>query len=111
MEMSAMSSFVAVPRYGYFLQVLQIFAYLKCQYVAILVFDPSYPEIDDTQFERKDWSGLYGSERESVPENSPKPKGKEFIITAYVDASFAGFKLTRRSITGCIVYLNSAPIY
>ena len=90
---------------------MQIFAYLKCHHAARLVFDPSYSEIDDTQFERKDWSGFYGSEKKHVPANSLKPKGKEFIITVYVDASFAGFKLTRISRTGFVVYLNSAPIY
>ena len=111
MEVSAMSSFVAAPRYGHFLQLLQIFAYLICHHAVKLVFDPSYPEIDDTQFERKDWSGFYGSEKEPVPANSPKPKWKEFIITAYVDVSFAGYKLTRRSRTGFIVYLNSTPIH
>ena len=111
MEVSAMSSFVAAPRYGPFFQLLQIFAYLKCHHDARLVFDPSYSEIDDTQFERKDWSGFYGSEKKHVPANSLKPKGKEFIITVYVDASFAGCKLTRISRTGFVVYLNSAPIY
>jgi len=74
MEVSSMSTFVAAPRYGHFLQLLQIFVYLKCHHAVRLVFDPSYPEIDDTQFERKDWSGFYGSEKEHVPENSPKPK-------------------------------------
>ena len=32
-------------------------------------------------------------------------------MRAYVDASFGGCKLTRKSRTGFIVYLNSAPIY
>ena len=41
----------------------------------------------------------------------PEPLGNEFIIRAYVDASFAGCKTTRRSRTGFIVYINSSPIY
>ena len=35
----------------------------------------------------------------------------EFVLRAYVDASFAGCKITRRSRTGFLVYLNSAPVY
>ena len=35
----------------------------------------------------------------------------ECRITAYVDADFAGDKLTRRSRSGFIVLLNGAPIY
>ena len=54
---------------------------------------------------------MYGITQEPLPENAPAPLGNEFIIRAYVDASFAGCKVTRRSRTGFIVYLNSAPIY
>ena len=78
---------------------------------ARLVFDPSYPNIDQEDFPRKDWSGFYGEEKESPPLNAPDSKGKEFIIRAYVNDSFTGCKLTRRSRTGFIVYLNSTPIY
>lgn len=54
---------------------------------------------------------MYGTEKEPIPANAPKPLGNEFIIRAYVDASFAGCKLTRRSRTGFIVFLNRAPIF
>lgn len=111
MEVSAMSSYVAMPREGHMQQLLHIFAYLKIHHNARVVFDPTYPDIDDESFERKDWSSMYGDTSEPIPENMPKPLGKEFLMRAYVDASFAGCKMTRRSRTGFIVYLNSAPIY
>jgi hypothetical protein len=47
----------------------------------------------------------------SLPLNASESKCKEFIIRAYVDASFAGCKLTRGSRTWFIVYHNSTPIY
>ena len=111
MEVSSLSSYIAMPREGHMQQVLHIFAYLKINHNARVVFDPSYPEIDNNMFERKDWSSMYGTDKESVPGNAPRPMGNEFIIRAYVDASFAGCKLTRRSRTGFIVYLNNSPIY
>ena len=37
--------------------------------------------------------------------------GKEFIIHAFVDADFAGDSLTRRSRSGFLVMLNSAPLF
>ena len=43
--------------------------------------------------------------------NAPEALGMEFIIRAYVDSDHAGDKLTRRSRTGFLVYLNSALIY
>ena len=54
---------------------------------------------------------MYGTDKEGIPTNAPSPMGNEFIIRVYVDASFAGCKVTRQSRTGSIVYLNSAPIY
>ena len=106
-----MSSFISGPRYGYFLQVLHIFAYLKCHHEARLVFDPSHPGIDFDAVERKDQSCFYGNGKESYPLNAPDIRGKEFIIRTYVDASFADCKLTRKSRTGFVVYLNSSPVY
>ena len=88
-----------------------IFAYLKSYHNARLGFDPTYPEINDDDFERKDWSGFYGDDKEPLPVNAPKPRGKEFIMRAYVDASFAGCKLSHRSRTGFIIFLNSSPVY
>lgn len=111
-EVSMLSSFVALPREGHLAQVLHIFAYLKSHYNARLMLDPSYPEINDADFEKNgDWSSYYGDEIDLPPNNAPKVKSKEFVIRAYVDASHACCKLTRRSRTGFIVYLNSAPIY
>ena len=54
MEVSAMSSYMAMPREGHMQQVLHIFAYLKINHNARVVFDPSYPEIDEEQFEKRD---------------------------------------------------------
>ena len=111
-EVSMLSSFVAMPRQGHLSQVLHIFAYLKSHGNARLVLDPSYPEINDEDFEKNgDWTAYYGDEVDLPPPNAPKPKAKEFIVKAYVDASHACCKLTRRSRTGFIVYLNKAPVY
>ena len=41
----------------------------------------------------------------------PEPKGREMMIVAYADVDLAGCKLTRRSRTGFIIYINQAPIY
>ena len=41
----------------------------------------------------------------------PTPCGKNMTMRVYVDADHAGDQVTRRSRTGFIVCLNSAPIY
>jgi len=110
-EVSMLSSHVALPREGHLQQVFHIFTYLKYHNNSSIVFDPSYPEIDYDKFERKDWKNFYGNDKEQLPDNMPEPMGKEFIIRCFVDADYAGEKLTRKSRTGFIVYLNCAPIY
>ena len=46
-----------------------------------MVFDPTEPEIDETQFSREDWSATpYGSCTEDVPPNAPEPQGVGFIM-------------------------------
>ena len=101
-----------MPREGHLTQVLSIFAYLKRYHNARIVFDPSYPDIDRDMFERRQWSSIYGEDlKEDIPLNAPEPLGLEFLMRAYIDADHAGDKLTRRSRSGLLVFLNSAPMY
>ena len=110
-EVSMLSSQLALPRDGHLEALYRIFAYLKCHHNSRIVFDPTYPEINESDFKEQDWSTFYGNIKEVRPENAPVPRGKGFIMTGYVDADHAGEKLTRRSRTGYIIFLNMAPIY
>ena len=40
----------------------------------------------------------------------PEPLGRGMVTTAYVDASHAANKITRRSHTGYVLFVNKAPI-
>ena len=42
--------------------------------------------------------------------NMPEPRGKSVNISAFVDADHVGNRITRRSHTGIIIYVNMAPI-
>ena len=75
------------------------------------MLDPTYPNIDEKMFERRNWSSFYGDTQELKPEGMPKPLGHEMIIRAFVDADFASDQVSRRSRTGFIVMLNMAPVY
>lgn len=70
---------------------LHVFEDTQC---ARAVIDPTYPDIDMDQFPKQEWSIMYGSDKEAAPGNAPKPIGNEFIIRVYVDASFAGCRVT-----------------
>jgi hypothetical protein len=113
LETSMMSSHLALPREGHLAQLYHIFAYLKKYHNSEMVFDPSDPAIDESQFEKQDWtSSEFGHvQKEELPGNMPEPRGLGFIMRAKVDADHAADTVTRRSRTGFLVYLNSAPIY
>mmetsp|Transcript_21435 Transcript_21435/g.31396 ORF Transcript_21435/g.31396 Transcript_21435/m.31396 type:complete len:109 (-) Transcript_21435:176-502(-) len=77
-----------------------------------MVFDPTETDINEYQFTHEDWSATaYGNCEEDLSPNMPNPRGVGFTMWAFVDSDHAGDLLTRRSCTGYIIFLNSAPIY
>jgi hypothetical protein len=76
LEVSMMSSHLALPREGHLQSVLHIFTYLKKYHNTELIFDPSYPVIDESAFERRDWtSSKFGGVDgiKELPKNAPEP--------------------------------------
>ena len=114
LEVSMMSSHLALPRKGHMEQVMQIFGYLRKYHNAELVFDPSDPTINEQDFERRDWASSefrHVEGREDLPPNMLEPSGLGFTIVAKVDADHASDTVTRRSRTGILVYLNCSLIH
>ena len=114
LEVSMMSSHMALPQEGHLDQVIHIFGYLNNHHNAELVFDPSDPVIDETKFERKDWTtSEFGhiQKKKRLPPNAPEPRGFGFMRRVKVDADHAGDTVSRRSCTGFLVYLNSSLVY
>ena len=114
LEVSMMSSHLALPRKGHMEQVMQIFGYLKKYHSEELVFDPSDPTINEQAFERRDWaSSEFGhvEGKEELPPNMPEPGGLGFTVVAKVDADHASDTVTTRSRTGILVYLNCSLIH
>ena len=98
LEVSMMSSHLALPREGHLEQVLHIFAYLKKYHNTELVYDPSDPVVDENDFERRDWaSSEFGhvEGKEEFPAKRPEPRGHGFIMRAKVDADHASDTVSR----------------
>jgi hypothetical protein len=109
-DVALLSSFMAQPRVGHMNEVLHIFSYLKCHENSKLVFDP-YPQgWDESKFQRFDWTDFYRNVQEALPPNRPKPRRNAVQMNVFVDADHAGNRVTRRSHTGILIYLNSAPV-
>ena len=110
-EVSMILSHMALPHEGHLTQLFHMFAYLKKKHNSRMVFDPSYPFVDEEWFKsEEDWKVLYGDVKEAIPPGAPQPCGKEVVIRHYVDADHASESLTRRSHTGYITFLNMVPM-
>ena len=56
LEVSMLSSHKAMPRQGHLDQVFHMFAYLKKYHNSCLVFDPTEPDLDMSEFDGQDWT-------------------------------------------------------
>ena len=92
-EMSMLASYLCNPREGHMDTALHLYSWLKKNHNARLVMDPSYPEIDQDNFIRRDWDNFYGDVKEELPPDMPKPLGKDVDLRLYVDSSHANDKV------------------
>ena len=114
-KVSMLSSYQAAPREGHLDQIYHIFAYLKGRPKLTLYFDPSQPNLDPswaTGDEAETFREAYRDAEEEIPPEHmlPEPRGRPVSTTAFVDASHAANKVTRRSHTGFVIFCNRAPI-
>ena len=107
---SLMSRYLAQARVGHQDQVYHIFGYLKKYDRSRLAFNPSRPCVDEKSFTICDWKDYYPDAEEVIPPDTPEALGKSIVMSCFVDADHAGCKETRRSHTGVLIYVNSAPI-
>ena len=85
--------------------------YLKWKHNSRLFFDSMYPDIDfDTFNDGAEWKTFYGDVTEAIPPNAPDPRGKSVDLRMWVDSDHSGDKVTRRSLTGYFILLNTALI-
>lgn len=110
LEVSLLSTHLALPRVGHLQQVYHIFGYLKESPRRRLFFDPSHPNISESRFRKFDWVDFYQDAKEDIPLDMPEPLGNEVSIHCFVDASHASDMATRRSQTGILIFINKAPV-
>ena len=109
-EVSMLASHLALPRRGHLEAVFTVYAFLKRNSNLTMVFDPSYPEINEGDFMKCDWEEYYPGAAEQISPNAPEPRGAEIDLRMYVDSDHAGDHVNRRSRTGYIIYVNNGPV-
>ena len=110
MPVSLLSRYLVSARTGHLEQVFHVFANLKKYDSSTMVFDDTEPDFDERRFKSCDWSEYYPDAAEAIPKDMPKPRGRAVIMSCFVDADHAGCRVTRRSHTGVIIFVNRAPI-
>ncbi len=91
-EVSTLSSYLACPREGHLDNALHVMGYLQLKHNSRLIFDPTYPDIDQTAFPSFDWTEVYGNTEEAIPPDMPPPLGKDVDLRMMVDSDHAGDK-------------------
>ena len=93
--------------------LMGIFIYLENTYGNNIIIDTMIPKVDTSIEIEKNWLENICDKvkKEEIPSNTPEPLGNMMSVNVFVYASHAGEKLTYRSHTGILVYVNNKPIY
>ena len=70
---------------------------------------PNFSEFDNNI--KFYWStSVYGDVSENIPEDAPKPRGKQVTLVHYFDANLMHDVLSGKAVTGCVHFANKTPI-
>lgn len=111
-EVSILSQYQTSPREGHMNQALHIISYLKKNPKLTLYFNPELPRLDTSIFksDREAFLEIYRDAEEELPFDMPQARGARVMTVGFVDASHASNKVTRRSHSGYVLFINQAPI-
>jgi hypothetical protein len=109
-EILLLSLHLAYPQEGHLYAALHVMGYIWLKYNSQLIFDPTYPHIDDSTFLHHDWEEFYRDVQDAIPTNAPPPLGKEVDLRMMVKSNHAGEKLMQRSQTGFLIFFNMSLI-
>ena len=107
----ALARFGISPREGHLRALKRVFGYVKKFPHGQVIVDTEYhtpPIVAEPQ--DYDWSEFYPDAQEEMPPDMPEPKGKAVKMSLYKDADHAHDVVTRRSVTGLLLFMNNMPV-
>jgi hypothetical protein len=104
----ALARFSMAPREGHFKAMKRVFGYLRKYTKGRIIIDPGF--FDQKEHQSNDFDNWRDAEEE-MPPDQLEPLGKKARITIFVDADHAHDVVTRRSVTGIILFINKTPVH
>jgi hypothetical protein len=110
---NCMARFSVAPWEGHIFTMDRLFGYLHKFLDTEILVDPT--TMDNSAFDKKKqsydtWLEFYPDAEEDMPYDQPEPGTKKAQITVFVDADHAHDVLTRRSVTGIVLFINNTPV-
>jgi hypothetical protein len=104
-----LSSFRSKPRKGHLERIQRVYGYLSKMKHGTIRYRTELPDISD--FIKQDWSNsAYAGTREEYPKNLPPARGRQVLMTTFVDANLMHDVLSGKSVTGVLHFFNKTPI-
>ena len=105
-----MSRFRVEPKIGHLERLKRIYGFVRKWKNAAIRYRTEEPDYSDLPDQLFTWTkSVYGTVRELIPEDMPKPLGKRITLTTYVDANLFHDIITGRSITAVLHLINKTP--
>jgi hypothetical protein len=110
-HVGTLSSFRAMPRQGHLDRIKRVYAYLCKFRHGTIRYRTEMPDVSDYEFPQRDWhdTPFYDS-KEEYPTNLPTPRGNPVLMTTFVDANLGHDKISGKSCSGVLHFLNKTPI-
>jgi Reverse transcriptase (RNA-dependent DNA polymerase) len=106
-----LSRFRAAPRHGHLDRVKRIYGYLSKMRHGVIRIRTELPDYSVIPEKTYDWDyTCYEGAEELIPDDMPRPLGKEVQTTTFVDANLYHDLISGRSVTGVLHLLNKTPI-
>ena len=84
--------------------------FVHWKYNSILVYNPSYPEIDHSVIKKCDWSEFYWNFDDTTVVITPECRGKEVDIQVFVNNDHSGDRISHRPRSGFFIYMNATLV-
>ena len=111
---TALSSFRVAPREGHLGMAKRVVGFLAKNPSSAIRFRVGEPPLEmmfRDKIPETNWMGsVYGNAKEELWKGLPEPKGKSVETTHWVDADLMSCKVTGRSTTGILHFINQTPV-